>query len=123
MRVCFDLDGTIAQNKVGDQIYEEVRPVEGAQETLWNLRDAGIYIIIHTARNMGTCNNNLGKVIANQAPIVIRWLDKWDIPYDELLFGKPNVDYFVDDKCFKFENWRDTKQFLIRNWNKERSNV
>ncbi len=120
MRVCFDLDGTIAQNKVGLQTYEEVEPIEGAVQTMKEFKAAGFYIIIHTARNMATFDNNLGKIIAHQSPIVISWLAKWGIPYDELLFGKPNVDYFVDDKGFKFENWRDTKHFLIRNWNKRK---
>ncbi len=114
MRVCFDLDGTIAENKIGDETYEEVRPVEGAEEALNELADKGVYIIIHTARNMGTYNNNLGKIIKHQAPIVIKWLEKWNIPYDELLFGKPNVDYFVDDKAVEFnDDWPEVAQFLL----------
>ena len=114
MRVCFDLDGTIAENKIGNETYEEVRLVDGAEEALNELSDNGVYIIIHTARNMGTCNNNLGKVIARQAAIVTKWLAKWNIPYDELLFGKPNVDYFVDDKAVEFnDNWKEITQFLM----------
>jgi len=113
MRICLDLDGTIAKNKIGDQDYEDVEPMENAVEVLNELKGEGFYIIIHTARNMGTCNNNLGKVIARQAKIVTDWLSKYKIPYDELLFGKPNVDYFIDDKGIGFKDWIQTRKFLM----------
>lgn len=112
MRICIDLDGTIAKNKVGGQDYKDVEPMPFAVEALQSLKKQGVYIIIHTARNMGTCNNNLGKVIARQAKLVTEWLDKYNIPYDELLFGKPNVDYFIDDKSIGFQDWVTTYNFL-----------
>jgi capsule biosynthesis phosphatase len=63
-----------------------------------------------TARNMVTYNNNVGQIIANQAPIVIDWLKKYDMPYDELLFGKPHADFFVDDKGIKFTSIKNLKK-------------
>ena len=107
MRICVDLDGTIARNKTGNEGYADVDPMPLAVETLQQLKKQGFYIIIHTARNMGSCNNNLGKVIARQANLVTEWLEKFNIPYDELLFGKPNVDYFIDDKGIPFTDWND----------------
>jgi len=104
-KFCFDLDGTICKNKLDGEAYDNVQPIEGAVETLQRLKDSGHYIIILTARNMQTYNNNIGKVIANQAPIVIKWLEKFKIPYDELHFGKPVADFYVDDKGYKLENW------------------
>ena len=112
MKICVDLDGTIAKNKLEGQSYEDVEPVPSASTSLNNLKSQGVYIIIHTARNMGTCDNNLGRVIARQAGLVTRWLEKHNIPYDELLFGKPNVDYFIDDKGLKFTNWDDVELTL-----------
>ena len=32
------------------------------------------------------------------------WLDKWDIPYDEILFGKPwpgKKGFYVDDRTIR----------------------
>jgi capsule biosynthesis phosphatase len=113
MRICFDLDGTIADLKKAGEEYSDVLPNPGARDTLMRLRSEGAYIIIHTARGMGSCDNNLGRVIAKQADVTIQWLKKWDIPYDELLFGKPNVDVFVDDKGYRFENWAETEEFLL----------
>lgn len=111
-RFCFDLDGTICENKTENETYEDVLPKPGAVSYLKELREKGHYIIILTARNMATHNNNLGKIIAKQGPIVIEWLKKYDIPYDELLFGKPNADYFIDDKGISFTDFESLRTLL-----------
>jgi len=111
-RICFDLDNTICENKKPGEEYQDVLPKPGAVEYLKELKSNGHYIIIYTARNMVTHNNNLGKILAIQAPIVIDWLKKYDIPYDELLFGKPHADYFVDDKGITFTNFETLKKHL-----------
>lgn len=109
-RICFDLDGTLCENKKPGQEYKDVLPIQGAVDYLKHLREQGHYIIIMTARNMVTYNNNLGQIIANQTPVVLDWLKKYDIPYDELLFGKPHADFFVDDKGVKFTNIENLKK-------------
>jgi len=117
MKLCIDLDGTIANNKKNNETYEEVEPIENSVEVLTELKNQGCYIIIYTARNMGTYKNNLGLVIKNQAKITIDWLEKWKVPYDELLFGKPNVDYFIDDKAIQFDNWLNIKNKIMEKVN------
>jgi capsule biosynthesis phosphatase len=109
-RFCVDLDGTICYTKKEGECYSDVEPIPGSIETLQTLRKNGHYIIIYTARNMITYNNNIGKIIANQSSVVIEWLKKHNIPYDELHFGKPVADYYIDDKAVKFENWNDIKK-------------
>jgi capsule biosynthesis phosphatase len=84
----------------------------GAVEYIRALWEKGNYIIISTARNMATHNNNVGKIIAKQAPVVIEWLKKWEVPYDELHFGKPNADYFIDDKGVKFTDFETLKKLI-----------
>lgn len=114
-RFCFDLDGTICQNKKEGQNYEDLKPLPGAVETLNKLKEAGHTIIIMTARNMVTCNNNVAKVIAKQGPLVIKWLEEHKIPYDELLFGKPHADFFIDDKAVKLTDWNTLNNSLLNN--------
>ncbi len=109
-RICFDLDGTLCENKKPGQEYKDVLPMPGAVEYLKQLKEQGHYVIIMTARNMVTYNNNVGQIIANQAPIVIDWLKKYDMPYDELLFGKPHADFFVDDKGIQFTSIENLKK-------------
>ena len=111
-RICFDLDNTLCENKKDGEKYEDVLPKPGAIQYLNELRNNGHYIVIFTARNMLTHNNNLGKIIANQAPIVIDWLKKYNIPYDELLFGKPLADYYIDDKAIRFTDFKTLKKQL-----------
>ena len=111
-RLSIDFDGTICENKKPGESYEDVKPKPGAIESLKELKAAGFDIVIHTARNMATCNNNVAKVIARQAPVIIEWCKKYDCPYDELLFGKPHVDFFIDDKGIQFTNWEDTMKVL-----------
>ena len=41
-------------------------------------------------------------------------LEKYKIPYDELHFGKPVADFYVDDKGYKLEDWDNLKiRFII----------
>lgn len=111
-RYCFDLDGTICYTKKLDEDYSDVLPIPGSIDTIQTLKSQGHYIIIYTARNMITHNNNIGKIIANQAKIVIDWLNKYEIPYDELYFGKPLADFYIDDKAVTFTDWTKLTQLL-----------
>ena len=108
-RLCIDLDGTICENKKDNQTYQDVLPMPCAVKRLNEYKEKWYYIIIYTARNMLTHNNNIGNIIANQGPILFEWLKKHNIPYDELLFGKPVADIYIDDKALKFESWDNIK--------------
>jgi capsule biosynthesis phosphatase len=112
MRVVIDLDGTICSLKEQGQTYEDVVPLRGAIAALRKLKESGHEIIIHTARNMKTCEGNVGKVMANVGKITLDWLHKYKIPYDEIVFGKPNGDIYIDDKALLFSEWSDAMQQL-----------
>jgi capsule biosynthesis phosphatase len=111
-KFCFDLDGTICYTRKPHEHYSEVKPIPGSVETLQQLKEQGHYIIIMTARNMLTHNNNVGKVIAAQASIVTEWLNRYKIPFDELHFGKPLADFYVDDKGIRLNNWQNFQKFI-----------
>ena len=110
MRYCFDLDGTLCHNKKEGETYKDVLPIDGAWDFLKELKRKGHYIIIYTARNMATYDGCIGKIIKHQLPIIQEWLKKYDMPYDELIVGKPNADYFIDDKGVKFENFSEIRK-------------
>lgn len=97
-RFCFDLDGTLCRSREENQEYKDVEPIKGMCALVRRLKCSGHYIIIYTARNMVTFDGNVGKIIKHQVPIIQEWLKKHDVPYDELVVGKPHADYFVDDK-------------------------
>lgn len=106
MRIVIDLDGTICTLKQKNETYEEVQLKPGAAEFIKKLRKDGNYIIIQTARNMATCDSNIGKVMKNVGKITLEWLEKNKVEYDEIFFGKPNANLYIDDRAFRFEDWQ-----------------
>ncbi len=105
MRLCIDLDGVVCHLKKPVETYADIQPIPGAAEKLGALRKAGHYIILLTARHMKTCSGNVGMVIARQGKITLDWLEKHGIEYDEIHFGKPHADVYIDDNALRFESW------------------
>lgn len=98
-RFCFDLDNTLVTYPEKDGDYSTVKPIEKNIKMVQYLKKMGNTIIIHTARRMKTHHGNVGNVIKDIGPITFETLDKFNIPYDELYFGKPYADYYIDDKA------------------------
>src|SRR5690242_11339540 len=102
MRIAVDLDGVICPVKAAEESYAELHPLPNAAQRLRELREAGHYIIITTARNMATCESNIGKVMKNVGKLTLEWLEKHRIEYDEIHFGKPNAEVYIDDRAIRF---------------------
>jgi capsule biosynthesis phosphatase len=105
MRICIDLDGVICRLRRTGESYAELAPTPGAVEKLRSLRAAGHYVIIYTARHMKTCQGNVGQVIARQGAATLEWLARHGIEFDEIHFGKPHADVYLDDNALRFESW------------------
>ena len=46
----------------------------------------------------------MGLINKNTAKVLSAWLDKWNIPYDEILYGKPwpgHKGFYVDDRTVR----------------------
>jgi capsule biosynthesis phosphatase len=99
LRVCFDLDNTLVTNPTIPNDYSTVKPIVKNIQLLNYLKNDGHEIIIYTARRMTTHKGNIGKVIKDIALVTINTLEKLDIHYDELIFGKPIADIYIDDKA------------------------
>jgi len=99
LRICFDLDNTLVTNPTVPNDYSTVKPIPKMIQLLHNLKQNGHEIIIHTARRMKTHKSNVGKVIKDIALVTIQTLEKFNIEYDELIFGKPIADIYIDDKA------------------------
>ncbi|MCD8225323.1 MAG: capsular biosynthesis protein [Clostridiales bacterium] len=100
----FDIDGTLCPIKKKDEKYEDLVPYTDMVEKLRYYKDGGAKIILHTSRNMNSYNGNLGLINKNTARILLEWLDKWDIPYDEIVYGKPwpgHKGFYVDDRTVR----------------------
>lgn len=105
MRIMIDIDGTITELKKDGQTYATVRMNPGAAEKIRALKAAGHTIILQTARHMKTCGGDQGKVVAKVGKITLDWFEKQEIPYDEIYFGKPYADVYLDDLAHTFTGW------------------
>ena len=96
MRAVFDLDDTISVHKNRD--YKNAEPINAVIDKMRSMKKDGWEIVIYSARGQISCNGDLEKIEKNNRDIVEEWLRKHDVPYDELLFGKPIGDIYIDDK-------------------------
>lgn len=101
-RLIMDLDNTISVTENGD--YRNATPVKEVIEKLREYRMQGFEIIISSSRNMRTYDSNIGKINIYTLPIIIEWLDKNQVPYDEVYIGKPwcgHDGFYVDDRAIR----------------------
>lgn len=97
LRICIDLDNTLVSYPEVPNDYTTVKPITKTITMCQYLKSLGHYIIIYTARRMKTHNGNVGSCIADIGKITFDTLEKFNIPYDELIFGKPYANYYIDD--------------------------
>ena len=102
-RLVFDLDDTLTINTSGVS-YADKLPNLPVIQKLREYKKQGFEIIIQTAINMFTYNCDIGKINANTLPIIIEWLKKHEIPYDEIYVGKPwcgKEGFYIDDRAIR----------------------
>ena len=100
-RIIIDLDHTLCVSQ-GD--YAKALPKQDVIEKLRSYRDLGFEIAIHTSRNMRTHAGNVGKINVHTLPVILTWLDEHDVPYDEVVVGKPwcgHEGFYVDDRALR----------------------
>ena len=94
MQIIIDLDGTICtEEKTFSRSL--AKPKKDAVESIKNLKDQGHTIIIYTARSW------------NEYEMTINWLNGHEIPYDQVMLGKPIGDYWIDDRSLRFTTWKE----------------
>ncbi len=102
-RLVVDLDDTLTVHGSAAS-YAEKEPNLALVEKLREYKAAGFEIIVQTARNMRTYQNSIGKINANTLPVIVDWLRRHDIPYDEIYVGKPwcgTEGFYVDDRAIR----------------------
>lgn len=100
----FDIDGTLCPIKQKEEKYEDLIPYPEMIEKIRYYKENGARIILYTSRNMNTYKGNLGLINKNTAPVLTKWLKKWDIPYDEIVYGKlwpGHKGFYVDDRTVR----------------------
>ena len=101
---CFDIDGTLCPIKKKEEEYIDLVPYKEMIDKLREYKEGGAKIVLFTSRNMNSYNGNIGLINANTAKVLLKWLDKGDIPYDEIIYGKPwpgHHGFYVDDRTIR----------------------
>lgn len=90
--LCIDIDGTICSE---EKTFERAlaQPLPGAIDALKMLKSNNNIIILWTARGW------------EQYRVTKHWLDSHGFEYDQLIMGKPIVNYFIDDRGRQFKSW------------------
>lgn len=97
-----DIDGTICDAPANGD-YSNCPPKIDVIQELKSQDKSGSYIILFTARNVRTLKGSMGLINKYTAPTLLSWLERHEVPYDEIVFGKPwgegGVIYIDDKNC------------------------
>lgn len=100
----FDIDGTLCPIKRKEEKYEDLVPYTNMVEKLKYYHENGAKIVLFTSRNMNSYCGNLGLINKETAKVLLEWLEKWNIPFDEIIYGKPwpgHKGFYVDDRTIR----------------------
>jgi capsule biosynthesis phosphatase len=113
-RIICDLDDTIAFTEMGD--YLNAKPNLKLIERLRDYQKKGFEVVIHTSRNVRTYNGNVGKINVHTLPIILDWLKRLNVPYDEIVVGKPwcgTEGFYIDDKSIRPDEFTNLSDIEI----------
>lgn len=112
-----DLDHTICapadgEDQAGDPDvkYSDAVPDRVLIARIREYREDGFRIAIHTSRNMRTFGGDVAAIRRHTLPIIVDWLARHDVPYDEIVVGKPWCGFdgfYVDDRAVRPSEFRD----------------
>lgn len=100
----FDIDGTLCPIKKKDEKYEDLIPFPDVVKKLQYYKENVARIILYTSRNMNSYRGNIGLINKHTAAVLSAWLEKWKIPYDEIVYGKVwpgHKGFYVDDRTVR----------------------
>jgi len=101
--VCIDFDGVIHSYISGWAASHIVidEPMQGAEDAL-NILIEDFTVLIYSYR----CKDTLGR------EAIAAYMEKYALPYDYICMDKPIAVAYIDDNGYKFENWKDTVDYL-----------
>lgn len=117
MRFCFDIDGVVFHIS---ENYKEHKPIWETINYMIHLKKMNHTIILYTARKMNTYNGNIGKINKEIVSITLYNLNRFCIPFDEIYFGKPSADIYIDDKGL---NFYDFQEYIMDHQDNPQTNI
>lgn len=100
MQLIIDLDGTICTEE--KQFSRALaRPLPGAIDAIRHLKEKGHTVIIYSARTWA------------EYELTVDWLVRHNVAYDQLILGKPQGDFWIDDRAVPHVDWQSTLEKLL----------
>ena len=109
--IVFDVDDTILFTENRD--YANSYPNEEVVKGIRRLKEKGWHITLMTARGMGRSNGDIETVREEVTSEIVKFCEKFDVPYDQLILGKPFSNYYVDDKALRPEEFVEKVDEMI----------
>ena len=97
---CFDIDGCLGEEKIGDCL--NAKPNNRRISEVNSLYRKGATIYLMTSRGMVSNNNDQVKADKEMRTATEKQLKEWGVEYHQLFFGKPRAKYYIDDR-----GWND----------------
>lgn len=95
MKMMIDVDNTICIHTNRD--YVNAAPIQPVIDKVNALYDRGVDICLYTSRGQNSCKGDLALIIERNEAVLVDWLKRHGVKYNELIFGKPLADFYVDD--------------------------
>jgi len=90
--LAIDFDGVVHDFKHPIEGRKMGKPIHGTEEALDFFKRRGWTIIVHS-------------VWGDKAEIISKYMDYYNLPYDEITNVKPKADYYIDDNAIRFDTW------------------
>ena len=110
-----DLDGTLTIEGSAKR-YEDVLPRGDIVAQIRKYAGDGFRIAIITSRNMRTFQNSMGRINAETLPVIVEWLKRNAVPFDEIHVGKPWCGaggFYIDDRAIRPSEFRSLERGAI----------
>ena len=89
LKICCDIDGVLA-SKTPQNDYRQATALQKNISIINGLYEAGHHIVLFTARGY--------KTGIDWRETTEEQMNNWGVKYHQLFFGKPDADFYVDDK-------------------------
>lgn len=101
--IVMDIDDTISFSKSVGTVagYTGAIPNLPIIQTMQRLAAEGYEFVLHTARGWISCNEDPVAAEAKYREQIEEWLERYEVPYTKLIFGKPYGILYVDDKSMR----------------------
>ena len=118
--IVLDVDGTICPTREEGQDYRDLPVYSDMLERIQDYRERGYYLIYHTGRNERTHEGNIGLITAHTVPVLMEWLRRNGVPFDEVRVGKPWPGlrgFYIDDRTVTPETFLGcTDEEILSGW-------